>query len=82
MKKSLADTNKYIKEPSARAKLIRRSVVTSSAVEGIKAKLNPITGEPVAPVKKKINKPAARKLGVGTKSLGKPSQKKGKEKKG
>ncbi len=36
--KPLIETNPYLKNASLRAKLIARSVRTSSAVEGIKAK--------------------------------------------
>lgn len=36
---SLIDTNPYLKNPKQRTKLIRRSVETSSAIEGIKVKL-------------------------------------------
>lgn len=36
MKKSLIDTNPYLKDPVMRKKLAERSVRTSSGVEGIK----------------------------------------------
>ena len=35
MKKSLLETNPYLKDPAKRKRLIRRSVVSSFAVEGI-----------------------------------------------
>lgn len=35
MKKSLLETNPYLKDPAQRKRLIRRSVVSSFAVEGI-----------------------------------------------
>ena len=35
MKKSLLETNPYLKNPELRKRLIRRSVVSSFAVEGI-----------------------------------------------
>jgi hypothetical protein len=35
MKKSLLETNPYLKDPELRKRLIRRSVVSSFAVEGI-----------------------------------------------
>ena len=38
MKKSLLETNPYLKDPVQRKRLIRRSVVSSFAVEGITLK--------------------------------------------
>jgi Fic family protein len=35
MKKSLLETNPYLKDPEMRKKLIRRSIISSSAIEGI-----------------------------------------------
>jgi hypothetical protein len=35
MKKSLLETNSYLKDPAQRKRLIRRSVVSSFAIEGI-----------------------------------------------
>ncbi len=35
MKKSLLETNPYLKNPDQRKRLIRRSVVSSFAIEGI-----------------------------------------------
>jgi len=35
MKKSLLETNPYLKDPEQRKRLIRRSVVSSFAIEGI-----------------------------------------------
>lgn len=35
MKKSLLETNPYLKDPEMRKKLFRRSVISSSAIEGI-----------------------------------------------
>ena len=39
MKKTLIETNPYLKDPNQREKLVRRSVRTSCAVEGIAPKL-------------------------------------------
>jgi hypothetical protein len=38
MKKSLIETNPYLKDPEMRKKLVKRSVRTSCAVEGIAVK--------------------------------------------
>jgi len=38
MKKSLLETNPYLKDPEQRKRLLRRSLVSSFAVEGIKIK--------------------------------------------
>lgn len=35
MKKSLLETNPYLKDPEMRKKLLRRSAISSSAIEGI-----------------------------------------------
>ena len=35
MKKSLLETNPYLKDPAQRKRLLRRSLVSSFAVEGI-----------------------------------------------
>jgi hypothetical protein len=35
MKKSLLETNTYLKDPAKRKKLLRRSLVSSFAIEGI-----------------------------------------------
>jgi Fic family protein len=35
MKKSLIETNPYLKDPELRKKLLRRSAISSSAIEGI-----------------------------------------------
>ena len=35
MKKSLLETNPYLKDPEQRKRLIRRSIVSSFAIEGI-----------------------------------------------
>ncbi len=35
MKKSLLETNPYLKDPEMRKKLIRRFIISSSAIEGI-----------------------------------------------
>jgi hypothetical protein len=35
MKKSLLETNPYLKDPAQRKRLIRRSVISSFAIEGI-----------------------------------------------
>ncbi len=35
MKKSLLETNPYLKDPEMRKKLFRRHVISSSAIEGI-----------------------------------------------
>lgn len=38
-KKPLSETNPYLKDPEMRKKLIRRSVISSCGVEGIKVDL-------------------------------------------
>ncbi len=38
MKKSLLETNNYLKEPQQRRSLLRRSLVSSFAIEGIDLK--------------------------------------------
>lgn len=40
MKKSLLDTNPYLKDPEQRKRLLRRSLVSSFAIEGIILKGN------------------------------------------
>lgn len=35
MKKSLLETNPYLKDPELRKKMMRRSIISSSAIEGI-----------------------------------------------
>jgi len=35
MKKSLLETNPYLKDPEMRRKMLRRSIISSSAIEGI-----------------------------------------------
>jgi Fic family protein len=39
MRKRLSTTNPYLKNPAARERSVRRSVETSSAIEGIRAPL-------------------------------------------
>lgn len=41
MKKSLLETNPYLKDPAQRKKLLRRSLVSSFAIEGIYLKEEP-----------------------------------------
>ena len=41
MKKSLLETNPYLKDPGLRKKLLRRSLVSSFAIEGIFLKEEP-----------------------------------------
>lgn len=41
MKKSLLETNPYLKDPAQRKRLLRRSLVSSFAVEGIVLKEEP-----------------------------------------
>lgn len=48
MKKSLLETNPYLKNPAERDKALARSVVTSSAIEGIRVTRNAKTGQFVA----------------------------------
>ena len=43
MKKSLLETNPYLKDPAQRKRLLRRSLVSSFAVEGIVLKEDPAT---------------------------------------
>jgi Fic family protein len=35
MKKSLLETNPYLSDPAMRKKMLRRSIISSSAIEGI-----------------------------------------------
>jgi hypothetical protein len=41
MKKSLLETNPYLKDPAQRKRLLRRSLVSSFAIEGIYLKEEP-----------------------------------------
>ncbi|HXE95842.1 MAG TPA: hypothetical protein VN642_05525 [Dongiaceae bacterium] len=41
MKKSLLETNPYLKDPAERKRLMRRSLVSSFAIEGIVLKEEP-----------------------------------------
>lgn len=41
MKKSLLETNPYLKDPAERKRLLRRSLVSSFAIEGIYLKEEP-----------------------------------------
>jgi hypothetical protein len=41
MKKSLLETNPYLKDPAQRKRLLRRSLVSSFAIEGIVLKEEP-----------------------------------------
>jgi hypothetical protein len=41
MKKSLLETNPYLKDPAQRKRLLRRSLVSSFAIEGIYLKTEP-----------------------------------------
>lgn len=54
MKKSLIETNPYLKDPAERKRLMRRSLVSSFAIEGIYLKEEP-AGSAI------INTPADRK---------------------
>jgi hypothetical protein len=54
-KKSLKETNPYLKDPELRKFLIERSVATSSAIEGVRVKYPKFTKE----LKKKIRDIAA-----------------------
>ena len=38
MKKTLAETNQYLRDPIKRATLIRRSTISSTAIEGVHIK--------------------------------------------
>lgn len=55
MKKSLLETNPYLKDPAQRKRLLRRSLVSSFAVEGIVLK-----EEPAASVKEESPKFSTR----------------------
>ena len=44
MKKSLLETNPYLKDASKRTKALARNVETSSAIEGIRVKRDAVTG--------------------------------------
>jgi hypothetical protein len=54
-KKSLLETNPYLKDPEVRAFLIERSVVSSTAIEGVHFKYPKLTRE----IRKKMRKIAA-----------------------
>lgn len=56
MKKSLIETNPYLKDPEQRKKLLRRSLVSSFAIEGIHLK-----EEPAGSVKEETPSFTARK---------------------
>jgi hypothetical protein len=43
MKKTLASTNKYLSNPAKRAEMIRRSVASLTAVEGVHIKRYKVT---------------------------------------
>lgn len=45
MKKSLLETNPYLKDPEQRKRLLRRSLVSSFAVEGIHVEFDEATGQ-------------------------------------
>jgi len=42
MKKSLPETNPYLKDPAQRKRLLRRSLVSSFAIEGIYLREEPV----------------------------------------
>ena len=44
MKKSLLETNPYLKDASTRTKALARNIETSSAIEGIRVKRDAVTG--------------------------------------
>ncbi|MBI1920263.1 MAG: hypothetical protein HYS23_04180 [Geobacter sp.] len=48
MKKSLLETNPYLKDASARTKALARNIETSSAIEGIRVKRDAESGRFVA----------------------------------
>jgi hypothetical protein len=54
-KKSLIDTNPYLKDPELRAFLIEQFVVSSTAIEGVHFKSPKLTNE----IKKKMREIAA-----------------------
>jgi hypothetical protein len=54
-KKSLLETNPYLKDPELRAFLIERCVASSTAIEGVHIKYPKLTKE----IKKKMRKIAA-----------------------
>jgi hypothetical protein len=45
MKKSLIETNPYLKDASKREDALTRNIETSSAIEGIRVKRNVVTGQ-------------------------------------
>jgi len=51
MKKSLLETNPYLKDATARTKALARNVASSSAVEGIRVKRDATTGRFVSQTK-------------------------------
>jgi len=52
MKKSLLETNPYLKDSSKRNNALVRNVVSSSAIEGIIVKLDTVSGRFVSRTKK------------------------------
>jgi len=44
MKKTLLNTNPYLKDPAVRERTLTRNIVSTSAVEGIKVKRDATTG--------------------------------------
>lgn len=45
MKKSLLESNPYLKDPAKREEAMARNIETSSAIEGIRVRLNAKTGQ-------------------------------------
>lgn len=56
MKKSLLETNPYLKDPTKRALTLARNIESSSAIEGIRVKRDASTGRFV-PQSQKIKSP-------------------------
>lgn len=44
MKRSLLETNPYLKDPAKRSEALARNIESSSAIEGIRIKRDPVTG--------------------------------------
>ena len=56
MKKSLLETNPYLKDPAKRTIALTRNIETSSAIEGIWVKRNAKTGQFIS-VKSSVKSP-------------------------
>ena len=63
MKKSLLETNPYLKDASKREYALTRNIETSSAIEGIRVKRDVVTGRFVVTKSENVsNRPIKKKL--------------------